>query len=74
MTHMIEIEITDMDYVRAAIANALAEGVSINDLWKAAELAETAEDFDDAVNLLVSAGAGTGVAMIWVNNEWVEEQ
>ena len=74
MTNMIEIEITDMDYVRAAIANALAEGLSITDVWKAAEMAETAEDFDDAVNLLVSAGAGSGVKMVWVNNEWVEEK
>ena len=74
MTHMIEIEITDMDYVRAAIANALAEGLSITDVWKAAEMAEAAEDFDDAVNLLVSAGAGSGVKMVWVNNEWVEEK
>ena len=31
-----------MDYVRAAIANALAEHMTLQDLWAAAEHAKTA--------------------------------
>ena len=41
-----------MDYVRGAIANAIVERMSLTDLYACAEHAETAEDFDTAVNLL----------------------
>lgn len=44
--------LTDMDYTRGAIAMALAEEMTLIDLWRCAEYAETAEDFDDAVNIL----------------------
>lgn len=41
-----------MDYVRGAIANALAEDMNLADLWKCAAYAKNAKDFDNAVNLL----------------------
>jgi len=37
-------KLSDMDYVRGAIANALAEDMTLNDLWKCAAHAKTAED------------------------------
>lgn len=45
-------KLSDMDYVRGAIANALAEDMTLTDLWKCAAHANSAEDFDKAVNLL----------------------
>ena len=41
-----------MDYVRGAIANALAEGMTVEDLLYCSTHAKTAKDFDTAVNLL----------------------
>lgn len=41
-----------MDYTRAAIANALAEGMTLTDLWAAAEHAQTPQAFDEALNML----------------------
>ena len=40
------------EYIRAAIANAINEGMDIQDLQDAADHAATAEAFDRAVNLL----------------------
>ena len=47
--------LTDMDYVRAAIINAIAEGHDIFDLYEASQFAQTAADFDDAMNELIFA-------------------
>lgn len=44
--------LTAMDYVRAAMANAMAEGMNMRDLWECAHHAETPERLDYAVNLL----------------------
>lgn len=44
--------ITAMDYTRAAILNALHEGMTLDDLWRASEHAATPQDFDRAVNTL----------------------
>lgn len=63
--------LTPMDLVRGAIANAIAEGLDIVDLWAASEHAETPEDFDRAVNLLVTSLPDQGGA-VWVNGAWVE--
>ena len=43
--------LTYMDYVRGAIANAMAEDMTLKDLYACAEHAQTAKDFDNAVNL-----------------------
>lgn len=48
-----------MDYVRAAIAQAMVENLTLDDLWRCAEHADTPETFDAAVNLLVTMGPGT---------------
>ena len=45
-------ELTAMDYVRGALANAAAEGMSVIDLIAMAEHAQTAQAFDLAVNEL----------------------
>ena len=44
--------LTDMDYVRSALSNALFEGLTVYDCIKAAEHAETAQQFENAVNEL----------------------
>ena len=41
-----------MTYIRAAIANALVEDMTIKDLWAMAEYAPTPQSFDAAVNTL----------------------
>jgi len=41
-----------MDYVRGAIANALAEGMTVEDLLYCSTHAKSTKDFDTAVNLL----------------------
>ena len=53
-----EIDLTDMDYVRGAIANAMAEGMALSDLWECAAHAENCEVFDTAVNLLAQMKGG----------------
>lgn len=45
-------ELDEMDFVRAAIANAMAENMTLEDLWACAEHAADVDDFDEAVNLL----------------------
>ena len=44
--------LTSMDYIRAALFNAGASGLTFTDLIEAAIHAKTPEDFDKAVNLL----------------------
>ena len=45
-------KLTDMDAVRSAIANAMAEEMSVYDLWRAAEHAEDVWGVESAVNTL----------------------
>lgn len=47
---------TSMDWVRAAIANAIIEDMTVRDIWACAEHAETPQDFDTAINLLANMG------------------
>jgi len=47
------IELSNMDWVRAALANAQTEGLSLDDVLAMAEHADTPEAFDRAVNELV---------------------
>lgn len=44
--------LTAMDWIRAAIANAQAEGMDLSDLAAMARHAQTPEHFDRAVNEL----------------------
>ena len=48
-------DLAPMDYVRGALCNAIAEGLTVRDLYAMAEHAETCERFDNAVNELASA-------------------
>ena len=50
--------LSSMDWVRAALANAQAEGLTIDDVLAMAEHAKTTEAFDRAVNELVRAKSG----------------
>jgi len=48
-------DLTEMDYVRAALYNARASNLSLTDVIRAAEHAESVMAFDDAVNILGEA-------------------
>jgi hypothetical protein len=50
---MMIFELTDMDFVRSAIYNALAEGVSLDDVGRMSLYAETPEALDAAVNMFI---------------------
>ena len=45
-------EITAMDYVRAILAHAQYEGMTLDDLAACAEHADDLPDWDDATNIL----------------------
>jgi hypothetical protein len=47
--------LTPMDYVRGALCNAMAENMTVEDLYRMAEYAETCERWDNAVNELTQA-------------------
>lgn len=55
---MTELELSPMDWVRAALENADVEGLSLQDVKAMAEHASTPERFDYAVNELVRAMRG----------------
>lgn len=46
--------LTPMDNVRAALLNALVEGMTLHDVWLMAEHAKTTDDLDRAVNVLAN--------------------
>ena len=48
-------DLRPMDYVRGALANAIAEGLDLIDLFSMAEHARTCAEWDTAVNELVQA-------------------
>lgn len=50
------VQLAPMDYVRAAIANAQAEAMTLTDLQHAAQHAATCERFGAAVNELAQTG------------------
>jgi len=47
--------LTTIDHVKGTIAQALCEGLTIDDLWLCIEHAESVQAFDDAVNILATA-------------------
>tara|TARA_R100001086_G_scaffold122365_2_gene62968 strand:+ start:42 stop:221 length:180 start_codon:yes stop_codon:yes gene_type:complete len=57
-----------MDYVRGTIASALADGLTLEDVWQAAEHAQSLTDFDAAVQMLSAADAA---GMAWTETGWV---
>jgi len=46
--------LTSMDYTRAALLNALHEGMTLQDVYAMAEHAQTPQSFDRAVNVLAN--------------------
>ena len=64
--------LTDMDYIRAALASALAEGFTLEAVYRCAEHAGTPRDFDMAVNTLTLADQASRSGYVWVGDEWVE--
>lgn len=48
----ITMDLDAMDYVRGAIANAMVEDMSLQDIWACAEHAQSPQSFDDAINEL----------------------
>ena len=52
--------LTAMDYIRAALANAMAEDLDLADVWQAIEQAETPTQFDANVNAIVQARDAMG--------------
>lgn len=67
--------LTPMDYIRAALANAMAEDLDIADIWQAIEHAETPAAFDANINTIVQAREKMGQARngrAYCNGEWVE--
>ena len=50
-----EMNLTAMDYIRAALANAIASNLSLTDAARMAEHATTPQEFDKAVNMLATA-------------------
>ena len=51
-------DLTEMDYVRGALANAVFEGLTVYDLIRMAEHAQTAQQFENAVNELTETMPG----------------
>ena len=49
---MMEYDITEMDVIRATLANAVASGLTLEDVLEMSIWAESVADFDDAVNIL----------------------
>lgn len=50
--------LSHMDWIREAIRNAKAEGLTLDDIAAMAEHAKTPRDFDTAVNELIRATVG----------------
>lgn len=46
------ITITEIDWFRAAIANAMVEDMTVYEIWECLENAKDAEAFDRAINLM----------------------
>jgi len=50
--------LSDMDWVRAALSNAVIEGLTLNDVAECARHAASPERFDSAVNELARMTVG----------------
>ena len=67
--------LTPMDYIRAALANAMAEDLDLADIWQAIEQAETPAAFDANVNAIVQARDAMGQTpkgKAYCNGDWVD--
>lgn len=63
-------ELTDMDYIRGALYNAIASGLTLQEVTDMAEHADTPQDFDEAVNIF-STATPNGQGAVWTPQGWV---
>ena len=54
--------LTPMDHVRAALADAMAEGLDVTEIWEAANGCETVEAFIGAIGAVAAAKRAMGIA------------
>lgn len=54
---------TPIEYIRAAIANAMVEDLNVTQIWQAAKNAQTPEQFDANINAIVQARDMMALAM-----------
>ena len=54
--------LTPMDHVRAALADAMAEGLDVSEIWEAANGCETVEAFIGAIGAVADAKRAMGIA------------
>ena len=68
--------LTPMDYIRAGLAAAMADGLDVSEIWLAADTAKTPEQFDAAIQAIITAKAAMGIEgpkRVFVESEWVLE-
>ena len=53
--------LTPMDHVRAALADAMAEGLDVTEIWAAADGCETVEAFIGAIGAAAVAKRAMGI-------------
>jgi len=66
--------LTPMDYLRAALAQAMAESLGIEEVWAAAEEAESLEQFDQAITAIADANKAMGdkrTGAVWADGRWI---
>ena len=54
--------LSPMDYIRAAIADALAEGFDLTEVWAAVDMAETPSQFPEMIAAIADAKRAMGIA------------
>ena len=54
--------LTPMDHVRAALADAMAEGLGVSEIWEAANGCETVEALIGAIGAVADAKRAMGIA------------
>ena len=54
--------LTPMDHVRAALADAMAEGLDVTEIWVAADGCEPVEAFVGAIGVVAGAKRAMGIA------------
>ena len=67
--------LTPMDYIRAALAQAMAEDLDLSDVWDAIEQAETPSQFDANVNAIIQARDAMGQSRkgkAYCDGQWIE--
>jgi len=67
--------LSPIEYIRADLANAMAEDLDLADVWQAIEEAETPAQFDANVNAIVQARDVTGQnpgGAVYCDGQWIK--